>query len=75
VLVAFADGITEARRGGELYGDARLVAELAGSADRGPQALVDRLMAVATRFAGGELSDDAAIIAVSLAKERTSPAD
>ena len=67
VLIAFTDGITEARRGRELFGDARLVAHFAQVESRDPQDLVDGLMAAATQFAGGELSDDAAIIAVTLA--------
>jgi serine phosphatase RsbU (regulator of sigma subunit) len=68
VLVAFTDGITEARRGKKQFGDARLVAHLTDAHSREPQDLVDGLMAAATAFAGGELSDDAAIIAVSLTR-------
>ena len=66
-LLAFTDGITEARQGKELFGDARLLAHLSDAQSREPQDLVDGLMTAAAQFAGGELSDDAAIIAVSLA--------
>jgi two-component system, chemotaxis family, CheB/CheR fusion protein len=72
VVVAFTDGITEARRGKKLFGDARVVAQLGRSESRDPQDLVDGLMAGAVQFAGGKLSDDAAIIAVSLARGPTS---
>ena len=67
VLLAFTDGITEARRDGELFGEVRVLGHLTEVASRKPQDLVDGLMTAATQFAGGELSDDAAIIAVSLA--------
>ena len=65
VLVAYTDGITEARRGKELFGDERLLAALAGGS-RDPQELVDRLLAAAMEFAGGDLTDDAAVIGVAL---------
>ncbi len=45
------------------------LAELVGS---DPQGLVDRLMATAAEFAGGELTDDAAAVAVSLRPETAS---
>ena len=70
VLLAFTDGITEARSDGELFGEARVLAHLTEVAGHEPQELVDGLMVAATQFAGGELSDDAAIIAVSLASPR-----
>jgi two-component system CheB/CheR fusion protein len=75
VLVAFTDGITEARHARTLYGDARLVAHLSDTEDRDPQKLVDGLMGAAMQFAGGKLSDDAAIIAVALAAPPSSPRD
>ena len=52
-----------------------LLAHLAKAESRDPQDLVDGLMAAATEFAGGKLSDDAAIIAVSLATEPGLPRD
>ncbi len=69
VLVAFTDGITEARDSKkrlELFGDDRLLAQLDKGKYRDPQELVDELMTAAVRFAGGTLSDDAAIIAIAL---------
>ena len=78
VLVAYTDGITEARNHKkrlELYGDARLLAQLDKGKNRDPQELVDDLMAAAIHFAGGKLSDDAAIIAVSPVAAQGSPRD
>jgi len=63
ILVAFTDGATEARRGGELFGEARVAAAIARlpvSAVDLPQALYERIV----EYAGGGLSDDLAIIAV-----------
>ncbi len=78
VLIAYTDGITEARADKkrlELFGDDRLLAQLSKADGRDPQQLVDGLMAAALEFAGGTLSDDAAIIAVSLAAEPSPPRD
>ena len=76
VLVAYTDGITEARhhkKRFELFGDTRLLAQLDKGKNRDPQELVDDLMAAAMKFAGGKLSDDAAIIAVSRVAEQGFP--
>jgi serine phosphatase RsbU (regulator of sigma subunit) len=61
-LVLYTDGVIEARRGNELFGtdrlDAVLQAELAGSA----QAIADAVVSACRTFAGGELTDDCAIV-------------
>jgi serine phosphatase RsbU (regulator of sigma subunit) len=61
-LVLYTDGVIEARRGDELFGtdrlDTVLRAELAGSA----QAIADAVVSACRAFAGGELSDDCAIV-------------
>jgi serine phosphatase RsbU (regulator of sigma subunit) len=61
-LVLYTDGVIEARRGEDLFGtdrlDAVLRAELAGSA----QAIADGAVTACRTFAGGELSDDCAIV-------------
>ncbi|HUK76836.1 MAG TPA: chemotaxis protein CheB [Thermoleophilia bacterium] len=75
VLLAFTDGITEARHDAELFGEARLLRQLAAMKSRDPQDLVDGILAAATSFAGGALTDDAAVIAISLAPERGSSRD
>jgi len=64
LLFASTDGLSEARRGGELFGQARvnaLVAEHA--ATLGPQALVELAYARAVEWTP-QLTDDVAIIAL-----------
>lgn len=60
-LVLYTDGLTEARHDGELFGEARLLAALAGVPRREPQALADRLHAAVLSWAG-ELKDDLEIL-------------
>jgi serine phosphatase RsbU (regulator of sigma subunit) len=61
-LVLYTDGVIEARRSDELFGedrmDAIVRAELGGSA----QAIADAVVSACRAFAGGELSDDCAIV-------------
>ena len=64
LLFASTDGLVEARRAGELFGQDRLSALVAANARRlGPQALVELAYAEAAAFAD-ELTDDVAIIAL-----------
>jgi sigma-B regulation protein RsbU (phosphoserine phosphatase) len=60
-IVLFTDGLLEARRNGELYGEQRLDAALAANAHLPAQALADTLLADCKAF-GGELGDDCAIV-------------
>lgn len=62
-LVLFTDGVTEARRGRELFGEARLLAMLEGPAPE-PYALVDGLVRAVLDFQGGLPRDDIAVVAV-----------
>jgi sigma-B regulation protein RsbU (phosphoserine phosphatase) len=66
MLVMYTDGVTEARRGTELYGEDRLVRLLADSAARDPQATVDGLLGDLLLFTNGGLSDDLAVLALKL---------
>ena len=67
-LVLYTDGVIEARRGGELYGEGRLDALLAANARVPAQELAELILADCTEFAGGELGDDCAIVCLRLAR-------
>jgi serine phosphatase RsbU (regulator of sigma subunit) len=60
----YTDGIIEARRDGELYGEARLDAALREGRNLSPQALAEHLVADCRAFAGAELPDDCAVVVV-----------
>ena len=62
-LVLYTDGVTEARRNGELFGEKRLLEVLGGAQDREPQQLIERLQAAVMDFADG-LKDDLQILAL-----------
>src|SRR5205814_971466 len=63
-LVLYTDGVVEARRDGELYGDERLDALLTARHDLPARALAAAVAKDAREFAGGELSDDVAVVAI-----------
>lgn len=65
-VVLFTDGVVEARHEGELYGEERLSALLEQSAGFEPQALAEATLADCRSFAGGELSDDCAVVCLRL---------
>jgi serine phosphatase RsbU (regulator of sigma subunit) len=54
----------EARRDGELYGDERLDALLAARHGLPARALAAAVAENAREFAGGDLSDDVAVVAI-----------
>ena len=62
----YTDGLPEARRDGELYGERRLDAALAANASLGAQELADALVEDCRAFAG-ELGDDCAVVVVKRA--------
>lgn len=64
-IVLYSDGVTEARRGRELFGEARLREVLRASAGEEVGAVVAGIDRAVTEFAG-ELSDDLAILAARL---------
>jgi PAS domain S-box-containing protein len=64
LLVAFTDGITEARRDGELFGPERLAAVIRAGRDRPIEEIADRVIEAVRAFAGHEPSDDLALIAL-----------
>jgi serine phosphatase RsbU (regulator of sigma subunit) len=63
-LVLYTDGVIEARRDGELYGDERLDALLAERRDLSARALASAVAEDARGFAGGDLSDDLAVVVI-----------
>jgi serine phosphatase RsbU (regulator of sigma subunit) len=64
-LMAFTDGLSEARRGGgELFGTDRIGRKLAALRGASPARVVRELRREAERFAGGSLPDDLCIVAL-----------
>jgi serine phosphatase RsbU (regulator of sigma subunit) len=63
-LVLYTDGVVEARRKGELYGDDRLDALLAERHELPARALAAAVAEDAREFAGGDLSDDVAVVVI-----------
>jgi serine phosphatase RsbU (regulator of sigma subunit) len=66
-VVLFTDGVIEARRDGELYGEERLDALLTAQRELAPQALAEAIVADCTSFADGALGDDCAVVCIRLA--------
>jgi serine phosphatase RsbU (regulator of sigma subunit)/cell division septum initiation protein DivIVA len=63
-LVLYTDGVVEARRDGELYGVERLDALLAERRELPARSLARAVAEDARAFAGGELSDDLAVVVI-----------
>lgn len=62
VLVLYTDGITEARRNGEFFGDDRVRRLIADAGDLTAQELADALVSTAVEFQGGMTRDDIAVL-------------
>jgi serine phosphatase RsbU (regulator of sigma subunit) len=67
-VVLYTDGVLEARRDGELYGEERLDRLLAAQHDLPAQELAAAILDDCRRFSGGDLSDDCAIVCLKLAR-------
>jgi serine phosphatase RsbU (regulator of sigma subunit) len=63
-VVVFTDGVIEARRDGELYGDERLAEVLAASRTLPPADIARAVVDACRAFAGGELTDDCAVVVI-----------
>jgi serine phosphatase RsbU (regulator of sigma subunit) len=68
VVVLYTDGVVEARRQGELYGEERLDRLLAEARGLPAQELAAEILADCRAFAGAELDDDCAIVCLKLAR-------
>jgi serine phosphatase RsbU (regulator of sigma subunit) len=66
-IVLYTDGVIEARRDRELYGEARLDAFLRENASLSAQQLADALLADLRFFSGGDLADDCAVVCLRMA--------
>ncbi|MDI6843896.1 MAG: MASE3 domain-containing protein [Anaerosomatales bacterium] len=66
VLVMFSDGVLDARRGNDPFGERRVreTLDLVGTSD--PQSIADALLAAVSAHADGEHVDDIAIVALRL---------
>ena len=65
-LCLFTDGLVEARRGPELFGDARVAAVLRDHRGEAPEAIAAALEEAARAFRGRELSDDLAVLVLAV---------
>ncbi|KLL10919.1 MULTISPECIES: PP2C family protein-serine/threonine phosphatase [Protofrankia] len=66
MLLLYTDGVTEARRGREQYGDDRLRALVANTEPASADQLTSAVEAAVIDFADGPPQDDIAILAVFL---------
>jgi serine phosphatase RsbU (regulator of sigma subunit) len=66
-VVLFTDGVIEARRDGELYGEERLDRLLTGRSYLGAQELAEAILTDCRSFGGGDLADDCAVVVLKLA--------
>jgi sigma-B regulation protein RsbU (phosphoserine phosphatase) len=66
MLFLYTDGVPEARRDGQLYGEERLDELLARRASLSPQELAEAVLNDCRNFAGGDLGDDCALVALRL---------
>jgi serine phosphatase RsbU (regulator of sigma subunit) len=68
VLVLFTDGVIEARREGDVYGEGRLDTFLSKHVGLSAQELAEALLADCRAFAEGEVADDCAVVCLRLAR-------
>ncbi|GAA5152570.1 SpoIIE family protein phosphatase [Nocardioides marinquilinus] len=68
VVTFYTDGVTEAHRGGELFGEAAL-GELIASAPHDPREVTARVADAVLTFQGGDASDDIAVISFAAAPQ------
>jgi len=65
-VVLYTDGITDARAGGSLFGEARLHETVLQHLGIPAQELADTILETVTDYAGGVLADDCAVVTIRL---------
>ncbi len=68
ICVIYTDGIIEARRGAEFFGEERLMKAVRELAGGGPEELPKRLVARVEKFTKGVLTDDIVVLAFRLTR-------
>lgn len=63
-LLLYTDGVIEARRGSDLYGEERLTAFLGSAGEHTPSELLQLVLDDVRLFAGGDFDDDVAMLAI-----------
>jgi serine phosphatase RsbU (regulator of sigma subunit) len=69
-LVLYTDGVTEAHRGHQLFGDEGLSAVLTGCAGSGAEAVADAVQRAVQEFTHGPRRDDVAVLVLSVTPSR-----
>jgi phosphoserine phosphatase RsbU/P len=62
LLVIFSDGVSEAARGEEEFGEARLICELKAARNRPVNEIVTSVLTSVQQFSGGDQSDDLTLL-------------
>ncbi|XTZ18096.1 SpoIIE family protein phosphatase [Micromonospora echinospora] len=76
LLLAYTDGVTEARGGPgvlEMFGESRLRQALASGAGLPPRAMIDRVLQLVDEWLDGQSQDDIAMLAIAPTSTRTGP--
>lgn len=73
VLLLYSDGVTECRRGRELFGEERLRLTVREASGRGPGEVVATVFRSMLHHAGRRLDDDVALLALCLEPEAATP--
>lgn len=68
-LILYTDGITEARRGREFFGEERLIKVVRQLEYLSPGEMAKAILNETLSFTGGPLADDVALLALSLSKD------
>ena len=64
LVVMYTDGLAEARSGGQMFGENRIIRSVERDLNAAPDVLCKSLLDAAKDFAGGSIGDDTAIMAI-----------